>query len=79
VLVHFQVEGSQRLSGAAREFAHDVEDPAELDQLARDERHATFVARFGSRSRVGLGDSIEAQIGAGSLYLFDPESGASIT
>jgi multiple sugar transport system ATP-binding protein len=79
VLVHFQVEGSQRLSGAAREFAHDVEDPAELDQLARDERYATFVARFGSRSRVGVGDSIEAQIGAGSLYLFDPESGASIT
>jgi multiple sugar transport system ATP-binding protein len=78
VLVHFQVEGSQRLSSPAREFAHDVEDPAELDELARDERRATFVARFGSRSKVGVGDRIEAAIGAGSLHLFDPENGASI-
>jgi multiple sugar transport system ATP-binding protein len=79
VLVHFQVEDSRRLSGRAREFAHDVEDPAELDELARDERRATFVARFGSQSKVNVGDRIEAQIGPGSLHLFDPANGASIT
>jgi multiple sugar transport system ATP-binding protein len=78
VLVHFQVDGSQRLSGRAREFAHDVEDPAELDELARDERSATFVARFGSRSKAAVGDRVEAEIGAGSLYLFDPDSGVRI-
>ena len=78
VLIHFQVDNSQRLSGQAREFAHDVEDPAELDELARDERRATFVARFGSRSNVDVGDRIETHISPSSVHLFDPASGATI-
>jgi multiple sugar transport system ATP-binding protein len=79
VLIHFQVDGSRRLSGRAREFAHDVEDPAELDELARDEQRATFVARFGSRTRADVGDGIEAEISPDSLHLFDAETGTRIS
>jgi multiple sugar transport system ATP-binding protein len=78
LLVHFEVDGSRRLSGQARELAHDVEDPAELDELTRDDQRATFVARFSSRSKVDVGDTVETDIGPGSIHLFDPESGASI-
>jgi multiple sugar transport system ATP-binding protein len=79
VLIHFQVDGSRRLSGRAREFAHDVEDPAELDELTRDEQRATFVARFGSRTRAEVGDRIEAEISPDSLHLFDAETGTRIS
>jgi multiple sugar transport system ATP-binding protein len=78
VLIHFQVDNSQRLAGQAREFAHDVEDPAELDELARDERRARCVARLGSRSNVDVGDRVETHISPSSVHLFDPESGATI-
>jgi len=78
VLVHFQVDGSRRLSGRVREFAHDVEDPAELDELARDERRATFVARFGSRTSAAVGDRVEVEISPGSVQMFDAENGMRI-
>jgi multiple sugar transport system ATP-binding protein len=78
VLVHFQVDGSRRLSGRVREFAHDVEDPAELDELARDERRVTFVARFGSRTRAAVGDRVEVEISSGSVHMFDAENGMRI-
>ena len=79
VLVHFLVDESRRLSARTQEFAHDVEDPAELDELARDEQRATFVARFGSRSSAKVGDRVEAEISPGSLHLFDPETGARLS
>jgi multiple sugar transport system ATP-binding protein len=79
VLVHFQVDGSRRLSGKVREFAHDVEDPAELDELARDERRATFVARFGSRTAAAVGDRVEVEISPGSLHMFNAENGTRIS
>jgi multiple sugar transport system ATP-binding protein len=78
VLVHFQVDDSRRLSGRVREFAHDVEDPAELDELARDERRATFVARFGSRTKAAVGDHVEVVVSHGSLHMFDGENGGRI-
>src|SRR4051794_25805433 len=78
VLVHFQVDGTRPLSGQAQEFAQDVEDPAELDELVKDVRGATFVARFGSRSTADVGDRIQADISSGSLHLFDAKSGLHI-
>jgi multiple sugar transport system ATP-binding protein len=78
VLVHFQVDGSRRVSGRVREFAHDVEDPAELDELARDERRETFVARFGSRTKAAVDDRVEVEISSGSVHMFDAENGMRI-
>jgi multiple sugar transport system ATP-binding protein len=79
VLVHFQVDGSRRLSRRVHELAHDVEDPVQLDELTKDERGATFIGRFSSRTAAHYGDRVEVEIRPGSLHIFDAESGARIS
>jgi multiple sugar transport system ATP-binding protein len=77
-LVHFAVDGSHGLASHVRELAHDIEDPAQLEELDRDERQATFVGRFHPQTRVRAGEPLEVAIQPGSLTLFDPETGKRI-
>jgi multiple sugar transport system ATP-binding protein len=74
-LVHFTVEGSRGLGSHVRELAHDVEDPAELQELDRDERKISFVGRLHPHTAVRVGESIEVVVQQGALMLFDPETG----
>jgi multiple sugar transport system ATP-binding protein len=78
VLVHFTVDGSRGLASHVRELAHDIEDPAQLDELDRDERQATFVGRFHPQTAVRAGDRVEVAIQPGALTLFDPQTGQRI-
>jgi multiple sugar transport system ATP-binding protein len=77
-LVHFAVDGSRGLASHVRELAHDIEDPAQLEELDRDERQATFVGRFHPQTRVRAGEPLEVAIQPGALTLFDPETGKRI-
>jgi multiple sugar transport system ATP-binding protein len=77
-LVHFTVEGSHGLARHVHELAHDVEDPAQLQELERDERQITFIGRFDPHSRVGSGEPVEVAIQPGAVMLFDPETGERI-
>jgi multiple sugar transport system ATP-binding protein len=74
-LVYFAVEGSRGLESHLRDLAHDIEDPAQLDELDRDAGQATFVGRFHPHTRVRAGEPVEVAIQPGALTLFDPESG----
>jgi multiple sugar transport system ATP-binding protein len=78
-LVHFNVEGSHGLARHVRELAHDVEDPAQVQELDREERQITFVGRFKPHSRVALGEPIEVAIHPGAVMLFDPRTGERIS
>jgi multiple sugar transport system ATP-binding protein len=77
-LVHFAVDGSRGLASHVRELAHDVEDPAQLEELDRDESQVTFVGRFHPQTRVRAGEPVEVAIQPGALTLFDPETGQRI-
>jgi multiple sugar transport system ATP-binding protein len=77
-LVHFTVDGSRGLTSHVRDLAHDIEDPAQLDELDRDERQVTFVGRFHPQTAVRAGDSVEVTIQEGALTLFDPQTGQRI-
>ena len=77
-LVHFSVAGSRGLASRVRELAHDVEDPAEVEELDRDEAQVAFIGRFHPQSRVGPGEPVEVAIEPGALMLFDPETGQRI-
>jgi multiple sugar transport system ATP-binding protein len=77
-LVHFAVDGSRGLASHVRELAHDIEDPAQLEELDRDERQATFVGRFHPQTGVRAGEPLEVAIQPGALTLFDPETGKRI-
>jgi multiple sugar transport system ATP-binding protein len=77
-LVHFTVDGSRGLATHVRELAHDVEDPAELEELDRDERQVTFIGRFHPQTAARAGEPVEVAIQPGALTLFDPETGERI-
>jgi multiple sugar transport system ATP-binding protein len=74
-LVYFAVDGSRGLASHVRDLAHDIEDPAQLEELDRDARRATFVGRFHPHTRVRTGEAVEVAIQPGALTLFDPETG----
>jgi multiple sugar transport system ATP-binding protein len=77
-LVYFGVEGSHGLASHVRDLAHDIEDPAQLEELERDDRQATFVGRFHPQTRVRPGEPVEVAIQPGAVTLFDPETGQRI-
>lgn len=77
-LVHFTVDGSRGLASHIRELAHDIEDPAQLEELERNERQATFIGRFQPQTGVRAGEPVEVAIQPGALTLFDPETGQRI-
>jgi multiple sugar transport system ATP-binding protein len=77
-LVHFAVDGSRGLASHVRELAHDIEDAAQLEELDRDERQATFVGRFHPQTRVRAGEPLEVAIEPAAVTLFDPETGERI-
>jgi multiple sugar transport system ATP-binding protein len=76
VMVHFKVDASAAATDDVRELAEDAgtEGLAERDT----EGGATMVGRFGARSRVRHGDSIEVAVDTRALHFFEPESGLGI-
>jgi multiple sugar transport system ATP-binding protein len=77
-LVHFTVDGSRALASHVRELAHDIEDPAQLQEPDRDERQITFIGRFQPHSGARVGEPVEVAIQPRALMLFDPETGHRI-
>jgi multiple sugar transport system ATP-binding protein len=78
VLVHFEVDGAQPLSGQVRSAAIAAAvDPVELEPAA-DEPRLLFIGRFDPRSPTGQQERVEAAIRPGAMQLYDPETGAAI-
>lgn len=50
------------------------EDPAELEELDRDERQVIFIGRFHPQTAARAGERVEVAIQPGGLTLFDPET-----
>jgi multiple sugar transport system ATP-binding protein len=77
VLVHFLVEGSQPLPASVRKLAHELQDPASVEQL--DQAGGTvFVGRFSSSVGIREEQRIQVGVAQGSLRFFDPETGESL-
>ena len=76
VMVHFKVDAAAAATDDVRELAEDAgtEGLAERDS----EGGATMVGRFGARSRVRSGDTIEVAVDTRALHFFEPESGLGI-
>jgi hypothetical protein len=61
----------------ARELAQDVGDERAAQELDRG-HETTLVGRFGARSGVREGETVEAAVDAHALHFFDAESGLGI-
>ena len=76
VMVHFKVDAPPARTEEVREIEKDagVEGLTELNQ----DGGATMVGRFGARSRVKLGDTVEVAVDTRALHFFEPDSGLGI-
>jgi multiple sugar transport system ATP-binding protein len=62
-----------------RELAKDVGDERVIAQLEDGGTPtAGFVGRFGARSRVKIGDTVDVVVDSRALHFFDPETGLGI-
>jgi multiple sugar transport system ATP-binding protein len=79
IMVHFTVDARQALTDDVRELAQDVGDERRVQKLEEGAApHSTLVGRFGARSRVRQGDTIEIAVDTRALHFFDPETGLGI-
>jgi multiple sugar transport system ATP-binding protein len=79
IMVHFSIEASQAATEEMRELAKDVGDERAVAQLEEGGAPtASFVGRFGARSRVRSGDALEVAVDSRALHFFDPETGLGI-
>jgi len=76
IMVHMSVDARAAQTEDVRELAED----AGVADAARDDRQdgATVVGRFSPRSRVKVGDQVEAVVDTRNLHFFDPDTGLGI-
>jgi multiple sugar transport system ATP-binding protein len=75
IMVHLSVDARAAATDDVRELAEDVGVPK---AGADSEANATIVGRYTPRSRVKVGDDVEAVVDTRNLHFFDPESGLGI-
>jgi multiple sugar transport system ATP-binding protein len=79
IMVHFAVHARQAMTEDVRELAQDVGDERAVRELAEEPAPtATLVGRFGARSRVRAGETIDVAVDTRALHFFDPETGLGI-
>jgi multiple sugar transport system ATP-binding protein len=78
IMVHFTVDAPPAVTEDVRELAADVGDERAVQDMAAGGSDTTVVGRFGARSTVALGDTIEAAVDTRALHFFDPDSGLGI-
>jgi multiple sugar transport system ATP-binding protein len=76
IMVHFRADASPAITDETRELQRDV-GAAETPQHETGSG-ATLVGRFGARSRVGLGETVQVAVDTRALHFFDPETGLGI-
>jgi multiple sugar transport system ATP-binding protein len=76
IMAHFAIKGAHAETDETRELAADA--GAAEEQVGVREGEAVIVGRFGARSRVTQGESVEAAVDTRALHFFDPETGIGI-
>jgi multiple sugar transport system ATP-binding protein len=77
IMVHFTVDAKQAVTEHIRELAEDV-DEAAVQNLEEQPGETTMIGRFGARSRIREGDTIDIAVDTRNLHFFDPETGSGI-
>jgi multiple sugar transport system ATP-binding protein len=78
IVAHFEVDAPPALTEDVRELARDVGQESKVQTQSEDETKTVMVGRFGPRSRVKSGDTIDVAVDTNGIHLFDVETGAGI-
>jgi multiple sugar transport system ATP-binding protein len=76
IMVHFRTDARQAVTDETRELQKDVGAPD--TPTATESSGATLVGRFGARSAVREGKTVEVAVDTRALHFFDPETGLGI-
>jgi multiple sugar transport system ATP-binding protein len=77
IMVHFRHDVDQAETDETRELQRDV-GAGEMPGADDDRGGTTLVGRFGARSRVKEGETVEIAVDTRALHFFDPETGLGI-
>ena len=61
-----------------RELARDVGQESKVQEITEGETKTVMVGRFGPRSRVKNGETIDVAVDTNGVHLFDVETGGGI-
>jgi multiple sugar transport system ATP-binding protein len=79
VMVHFSIDAAHAVTEDVHELQADIgADRAPGSGVASEATGAVVVGRFGPRSRVHVGDTVEVAVDTRSLHFFDPETSLGI-
>ena len=78
IVAHFEVDAPPALTEDVRELARDVGQESKVQAPSEDEAKTVMVGRFGPRSRVKNGETIDVAVDTSGVHLFDVETGAGI-
>jgi multiple sugar transport system ATP-binding protein len=79
IVAHFTVAAPPALTEDVRELARDVGQESAVRAAAEESENETvMVGRFGPRSRIKNGDTVDIAVETGALHFFDLESGLGI-
>jgi multiple sugar transport system ATP-binding protein len=77
IMVHFRTDAKQAVTDETRELQKDVGAP-DTPAAVADSSGSTLVGRFGARSAVREGETVEVAVDTRALHFFDPETGLGI-
>jgi multiple sugar transport system ATP-binding protein len=79
IVAHFTVDAPPALTEDVRELARDVgQESAVQAAAAEGENETVMVGRFGPRSRIANGQTIDVAVETGALHFFDVDTGLGI-
>ena len=78
IVAHFEVDAPPALTEDVRELARDVGQESKVQAASEDETKTVMVGRFGPRSRVKNGETIDVAVDTNAVHLFDLEAGQGI-
>jgi multiple sugar transport system ATP-binding protein len=78
IVAHFEVDAQPALTEDVRELARDVGQESKVQAAEEASGKTTMVGRFGPRSRVKNGDTIDVAVDTSAVHLFDIETGGGI-
>jgi multiple sugar transport system ATP-binding protein len=79
IMVHFSIDAAHAVTEDVADLQKDIgTDRAPGSGIASEGAGAVLVARFGPRSRVKVGDTIQVAVDTRSLHFFDPQTSLGI-
>jgi multiple sugar transport system ATP-binding protein len=76
IMVHFRTDAAHAVTDETRELQKDVGAPE--TPTGENGGGATLVGRFGARSSVRMGNTVEVAVDTRALHFFDPDTGLGI-